>query len=256
MQEAARRLALQVAARDSLDRLGTPVGAHVREELGGAGEQVAEEHGDAVERVVFGGDDVGLADAVPVEGAVQDRLHEIAVGHMVGPLALSLKAGGDGVAAQRLFSVPEFGQARVAHHQVAGDERHLHRDLPVEVLLLAAALFLGGIVVLSFRTVLFHPGQRFFELVRVVDPFLGPADELDHVDDLYPHSQVVLEHRLVDDRPGDPHRYPAHRQVGLAAHGGHRQPGAGELQQLFLRVRRDLGLSGVLHVAAVDAESR
>src|SRR5207249_9519707 len=56
-------------AGDALHRLGAPVGAHVGEELRGAGEEVAEKHGGAVEGVVLGGDHVGLADAVPVEGS-------------------------------------------------------------------------------------------------------------------------------------------------------------------------------------------
>jgi hypothetical protein len=88
------------------DRLHAPVGAQVGENLGGVGEQVAEEHAGAVERVVFGGDDVGRALAVPVERGIEDGFEEIAVGEVVGPLALALETGGDGIVAVRLLAEP------------------------------------------------------------------------------------------------------------------------------------------------------
>ena len=40
---------------------------------------------------------------------------------MVGPLALALEAGQDGIVAERLFAKSQFGQARIANHQVPGD---------------------------------------------------------------------------------------------------------------------------------------
>ncbi len=94
---------------------GAPVGADVGEDLGGVGQQVAEEHGHAVEGVVLRGDDVGLPEAVPVEGRVEHRLEEVAVREVVGPLALSLEPCRDGVVAERLLAEPllrELGIAR------------------------------------------------------------------------------------------------------------------------------------------------
>ena len=144
MDDALARLAAQLVAGDAFHRRRAPVSAHVGENLRRVGEQVPKEHGGAVERIVFGGENKRLTDAVPVEGRVQDCFHEVAVGGMVGPLALSLKARRDGVAAQSFFTVAQFRQARIAHHQVARDDRHLHRRCPIRVLLLAGTLEGGG----------------------------------------------------------------------------------------------------------------
>ena len=67
MQNAARRRAGERVAGDALDRVGTPIRAHVGKNLRGVGEQIAKEHGRAVETVVFRRDNVRRADAVPVE---------------------------------------------------------------------------------------------------------------------------------------------------------------------------------------------
>ncbi len=131
---------VSLVAGHPLDGLGAPVGAHIGKDLGRAGQQVAEEHANAVQGIVLGGHDEGLADAVPVEGGVEDGLHEIAVGKVVRPLALPLEAGGDGIVAQGLLAKAQLGQARIADHQVAGDQGHLDGHGPVLVLLLAAAL--------------------------------------------------------------------------------------------------------------------
>ena len=61
---------------------------------------------------------------------------------------------------------------------------------------------------------------------------------------------------MIDDRTGDAHRDVAERHVALAADGGDGEAGAGEAQELFLHVGGDRGIAGVLHVTAVDRESR
>ena len=63
---------------------------------------MAEDPGHAVQGVVLGCYYKGLADAGPVEAGVEDGLHEIAVGGVVGPGALALEACQDGVVAQAL----------------------------------------------------------------------------------------------------------------------------------------------------------
>ena len=92
-----------VIAGRSLDRFRAPIGAHVREHLRAVGQQLHEQHAEAVERIVFGGKDVRLTRAVPVEGRVEHRLREVAVGIEIRPLALSLEAGRDGVVADHFF---------------------------------------------------------------------------------------------------------------------------------------------------------
>ena len=78
---------------------------------------------------------IRLADAVPVEGGVEDGFHEIAVGEVIGPLALSLETAQDGIVAQGFLAKTQFGQARVADHQIAGDHGHLDHAFPILILL-------------------------------------------------------------------------------------------------------------------------
>ena len=85
---------------DAFYRFRRPVGAHVGKYLSGAGQLVAHQHCHAVEAVVFRGDDKGFAYAVPVERAIEQRFGGIAVGVLIGPVALALKTRSDGVIAQ------------------------------------------------------------------------------------------------------------------------------------------------------------
>ena len=85
------RLALEVVAGDALGGLGRPVGAHVGEDLRAVGQQLHEEHADAVEHVVFRCEDHRLLRAFEVERRVEDSLRIIAVGPMVRPLSLALE---------------------------------------------------------------------------------------------------------------------------------------------------------------------
>ena len=239
VQEAAGSGALELVAGHALDRLCAPVGADIGEDGCGMGEQVDEEHGDAVERVVFGGHDVGGADPVPVERRGQDGLQKIAVGQVVCPLALALESGGDGVAAMGFFAVAEGLEFGVADHQVAGDQGHLDRACPVLVFFGAAALLAGGIVVLAFWAVGAHPAVGVFELFRVIDAAFHAAHELDHVDRLDAQAEPAFQEIVVDDRAADPHADASHAQVGFAAHAGDCQPGLDKAQQFFLHIGGD-----------------
>ena len=158
VDHAASGYTAQLVTGDTLDRSRAPVGAHIGKDLGGVGQQVAKEHGSAVQAVVFGSHDVWLAQTVPIEGRIQDRLHEIAVGLEVGPLALALETGQDGVMSQGFLAKAELSQARVANHQVAGDHRHLDDFFPILVLLRPAALVMWRVVFATFLAVGFHPG--------------------------------------------------------------------------------------------------
>ena len=93
------RAALGLPTGGLLDGLGAPVCTHVGEDLRRVGQQVAEQHRGTVQRVVLGGHDGGLADAGPVEVRVEDGLQNVAVGEVVGPLALALEACHDGTVA-------------------------------------------------------------------------------------------------------------------------------------------------------------
>ena len=166
---------------------------------------MAEEHADAVQRVVLGGDDVGLADAVPVERGVEDRLQKVAVGQVVGPLALALETGRQRIVAQRFLAVAQLGQPRVAHHHIAHHQRHLDGVLPGRFLLLRRVLHVRRIIILALDQVGIGPSQCFLELVGVVDVAVDAARHFGHVHGFNAHPQRALEQRLIDDGAGDAH---------------------------------------------------
>ena len=209
MNEAASRLAGEAVARHSVHRIRAPVGAHIGEDLSRAREQVTEEHCQSVEAVVLRGHDVRLANSVPIKGGVEDGLEEVAIGEVIRPLALSLESRRDGIVTQGLLAVAEIRQARVADHQVASDESHLHDHLPVRVLLLAASLHLPGIVVLALAAVGLCPLRGAGQLLGVVDPLVHTTDELRHVDRFDAHPQILLKESMLDNGPGNSHGYAA-----------------------------------------------
>ncbi len=256
MDQSASGHAGRLVARDPLQRGRAPIGPHVGEDLGGAGQEMAEEHRRAVEAVVLGGEDVRGADAVPVEGRVEDGLHEIAVGQVVGPLPLALEAGDDGVAAQGLLAEAQLGQPRIADHQVAGDDGHFDRPLPDPLLLGRREAVLRRVLVLAFLAVGLGPGQGPPELGGIQNVPLDAADKLDHIGRLDPHAQPALEEVVVDQGAGDAHRDVAQREIGFAAEGGRGQTGAHEAEKFLTHIGGDVGLVPVLHVAAIDAERR
>ena len=213
VDNAAGGAAFEFQARHALHGFWAPIGAHVAEYLCAPREQVAEKHGHAVERIVLGGKRERLAAAVPVERRVEQRLGEVAVGVKVCPLALPLEACGNGVVPQRLLLEPEFFEFRVAQHEVAHDERHLHHKFPVAVLFLARLTLFGAVFeVVAFvgHAVLFRPGIGACIFFGVVDALGHAADNFGEVDALVAHAEIFLEEVGTDDRAGDAHRHAAH----------------------------------------------
>ena len=258
VQEAVGGDALRAASAHPLDRLGAPVGAHVGEDGGAVGQQRLKEHGDAVAGVVLGGEHGRALFAVPVEGAVVDRLHEVAVREPVGPLALPLEAARDRVAAERLLVPAHLGELGIAVQDVVADERLLDDELPVLVgrddLGFRDDLrqVLAGVAVEALLTIGLDPFERLLILVMVVDLQRDAADDLGHVDPLGADAQIFLEKVGVAVGAGDAHRDAAEVDVRLVPHEPHRDGAAREPQQLLRHVRRDRGVVGVLHVVAVD----
>ena len=256
MDDATRGLARQFLASDTLHGLGAPVGAHIREDLGTIGEQMAEEHGHTVAGIVFGGQHIGLTDAVPVERGIEQCLGIVTVGVEVGPLALSLESGRNGIVPQRFLLESHLQQFGVALHEVAHDEGHLHDKLPVGVLLLAC-LGLGlHIIVLALvlLAVLLGPCHGLGILLLVIDALGHAADNLGEVDRLAAQAQVLLEEVGIDDRARNAHRHAAHRQIAASAHGGYSLSGTGKAQQFVGHIGGDGIVVDVLHIAPVNAE--
>ena len=246
-------------AGDALHSLGAPVGTDVREHHTLVGKQMTEEHSHAVERVVLGGEHVGLTCAVPVKRGTHQRLGEVKVGDIVGPLALALHTGSDGVVAQTLLLEAQLLETRVAVHQVVDDKHILDGELPVLVLLLAGlglAYLLVVVVALIGLAVLLGPSHGLLVLLRVIDTLVHTAQDFDQVHILGTHAEIVLEEVGVDDTSGNTHTGVTHAQIALAAHRSHSLCGAGKAQYLFCHVGWDSVVVEVLHIMAVDAESR
>ena len=256
-------LALEVVAGDALGGLGRPVGAHVGEDLGAVGQQLHKEHTKAVEDVILGRKDHRLLRAFKVERGVEHSLGIVAVGPVVGPLSLTLEAGGDGVVAD-LFFFKCVGEILVALDQILDDAVHLDRELPLLLFFflckLDAALFAEefhgfGVVVAAFLAVRLRPCQRLFIRLMVVDALLHAAEDLDLVNGLDAQTQIFLHELLVDDGAADAHAHGTDLEVALAAHRGGSDGRAAEAQKLFLHVVGNFGdLIAVLHLMAVDAE--
>ena len=173
---------------------------------------------------------------------------------MIGPLSLSLEPADDRVVPERLFAVPDSSEARIACHQVSGDQGHLDNSFPISILLRPALLKLRGIVILPLFTVRLYPRHRFRKLLRVVYCVVHSSSELTHINRLYAHSEVTLKKRMINDRSGNSHRDAAHRQVRLAAHRCDGEPSLNKLKDFFLHINRDRGVAGILHIPPVDAK--
>ena len=257
MDEAVRVLGvtLDLIARHALHRIARPVGAHVGENLRTVRQKLHEEHAETVQHVVLRREDVGLADAVPVEGGVEERFRKVAVRIEVRPLPLTLEPGGDGVVTHH-FLFASLGQVRIAVHQVLDDDHHLHDKFPLLVLDFAGFLQLGRVLVKAFGALRLRPGERFFVFFLVVDLFGDAAHELYLVHGFHAHAEIFLDEAGIDDRAADAHRHRTDLQIGLAAHRGSRNRSAPEAEELFAHVVRDGGVVSFLHLMPVDAERR
>ena len=102
VDEAVLGNALGTHAADSFNSVGAPVCTNIGEQARSAGDELSEEHGQTVETVVLGSESERLFLAVPVEGGVEHSLGEVAVGHEIGPLALTLEARGYRVVTYRV----------------------------------------------------------------------------------------------------------------------------------------------------------
>ena len=190
---------------DPLNGVRRPVGAHVGKHLGGAGELMTHQHGHAVEAVVFGSDDKWLAHPVPVKRAVEQRFSGIAIGVLIGPVALTLETGGDGVVAQRLLHQPFFRQFRVALHHVADAHRHQQALFQHRAALCFIALILLSVLIFAVAEVFIRPRQRHLQLGFIIDFLIDSPAQLRHVDSLDLHAEPGFKEIVVDDGAGDAH---------------------------------------------------
>ena len=243
-------------ARHTLDRIGTPVGAHIGEDLCRIGQQVAKEHRNGVEAVVLRSHKSRHAHAITVEGTVRDGFEKVTVRRAIGPVALSLETGENRIMTARLLLIAHLIEFAIAHHQVAGDERHFDRVFPLLVELFARALAFTLVRVVPFRAIGFHPFHGLRILGLVIDAITHTAGELGQVDCLDAHTEKGFKEVLVNDRARDAHGATAHGKVGFAAHHRHCQTSLNETEHFFFHVVGDLRVARILHVPSVDTESR
>ena len=229
-------LAGDLKAGDALDRVGTPVGAHVGEYRRTVRDEVQKQHSETVEVVILGRENERRALAVPVKRRVEYSLGEVSVRHIVGPLALTLESAEDSVAAVRLLDVAHFGELRVAEHNVADDERHLRDKLPLLLVLCGVVLPFGRIDLETLRAVLLDPREFLLVFVVVVDAEVYAAENLNHVDPLGADSEILLHEVGICERAGDTHCDRAETAVRLAAHESYRDSAACEAEDLLLDV--------------------
>ena len=57
----------EIKSGDTLDGLGTPVGAYITENLSSSGKQVAKHHGYTVQAIILRGQQIRLSDASPIK---------------------------------------------------------------------------------------------------------------------------------------------------------------------------------------------
>ena len=248
-------LAFEGLAGDAFDGVGAPVGPYIGKDGGTLRHQVAQQHCDAVQGVVLGGQDEGFANAVPVEGRVQDGLGKITVGIEVCPLPLALETAQDGVVAKGFLSEAQLLELGIALEQVADDDGHLDGEFPVLVLFFAALLEVLAVAhILVLLAMDLGPGKGFLEFLVVVDAAFHTADNLHLVYAFAAHSQVVFEEVGIHDGTGYAHTDCTYREIGLTPHTGGCDGGAGKAEELFAHVGGDAAVIGILDVVAVYPE--
>src|SRR4030042_6858183 len=124
MDDAVFRPAFQSLSCHAFHGFRAPVGSHIGEDLSCVSEQMPEKHGHPVQAVILCCHDEGFTNPVPVKGGIQESLHEISVGKVICPLALTLKSGSNGIVTGSFLSKTDFIEHRISYHQDAGDHGH------------------------------------------------------------------------------------------------------------------------------------
>ena len=217
---------------------------------------MAKKHWHCVQTVVFGSKNKGFANTVPVERRTKHRFCKIAIRIVICPLALSLETACNRIAAMCFFTKTGFFQFWVTNHQVAENQSHFHHNLPLPIFTFAAALFIRTVKIGPFLAVFLCPGQCFFIFCLVVNSFVDTAFYFGHVHKFGAHSQVILKKIWIHHRTGNPHGSVTQRKVRFAFHLSHCQRSLYKTENFFLHISRNVLVAGILHIAAINSESR
>ena len=236
------------------DGFRAPVSTDIGEAGSGTGQKMTEQHRHTVAGIVFRCKNIGFANTVPVERRIENGLHEVAVGHEVGPLTLPLESGGDRVVPAGLFHESHFREFFIADHEVAGNDRHLGDVFPDFFLFRRRLSGFSVVNILVLPAVLLNPGNRLFVFFGIVDILVHAADDFALINGFTAHSEEFLKEIGIDDGTCDPHCDAAHRKIAFAAHVGDRKTGTHKTENLLFHIRGNLLAVLVLHVTAVNAE--
>ena len=231
----------QFLASYTLHSFRAPVCTNVREHLSATSQQLTEQHCHSVASIVFSSNYICFADTVPVECTTHQRFSKVTVWLPVSPLALALETGCDSVVADCFFQESLFAEFRVALHQVANDESHLHYEFPVSILTCAVFLLFRTVLVPTFVHLapLFSPSHCLFVFFVVVDTFFHTAEDFCFVHAFVTHTEVFLEEILVNDTTSDTHTLATDRQVAFATHSCYSESSTCPTENLFSYVSRD-----------------
>ena len=247
-------VALHGVAGHALDGLGGPVGTDVGEAGSLPRQLVQKKHANAVHGIVLRSEGNSLTRAVPVEGAVDNRLRHIAVRVEIRPVTLTLEATANGVETEPLLLTIDGLEVGVTVHHVAEDDGHQDALTQRALLLLRGKHEVGAIAIRADVDIALGPGKSQLQLLLVVDLLLHAALHLGHVHRLHAHAQVVLPEGLVHDGTADAHGATTDGEVALALEGCHGDTGAGKAQDLLCNILGNGGVILVLHLVTVDGE--
>ncbi len=120
-----------------------------------------------------------------------------------------------------LLAETKLCQPWVAHHEVASNEGHLYRLLPLAVEL-GTGTALGGLIEIgTLFAVGLSPLERFFILHGVKYPALNAAHDLCHVHTLDAHAEPFFPEGSVHNTARYAHAGATNAEIGFAAHNGH-----------------------------------
>jgi len=243
---------------DAFHGFRAPERPDVREDGSRIGQQMTEQHGNAVEGVVFRSQHKSFAQSIPVKGRAKQGFTEVSVGQKVSPLTLSLKTSGNGVVTKGFLFESKCVQGRITCHQIPDDQGHLDHKFPVLIFLFPGTDLLRAIVINPFvnLAVFGGPGHGFFKFHRVVYTLFHASEDFHFINAFHPDTQVVLKEIVIHDGAGYTHALTAYSQVGLTPHHRHRQAGFDKPQDLGFHIGRYAGIGTVLHILSIDTKRR
>ena len=184
---------------------------------------------------------------------------------MVCPLTLTLETACDRVVTNFLL-YECIREILVACHKVFDDAIHLNSELPLFLFLFGCEFDLAvfaeernclWVVITALFAVFFCPCKSFLVLFLVVNAFFHTAKDLNFINGLNAHTEVLFHHILIDDGTGDTHTLGTDLEVGFAAHSSNSNSSTTKAEKFLFYIFRNLvNLIYVLNFVAINTECR